>query len=83
MDLKQISTNIKKSNIYINISKVGELKDWFINQKIFNQTQDKIEINKNYKDYFIVENYKGTQTIKYKSNILELLNKNSIFGVGK
>ena len=34
MDLKQISTNIKKSNIYINISKVGELKDWFINQKI-------------------------------------------------
>lgn len=74
---------IKKLNIYTNISKVGELKSWFISQKIFNQTKNKIEINKNYKEYFIVENYRGSQTIKYKNDVLELLNKNSIFGALK
>lgn len=79
----EIIEKIKKLNIYTNISKVGELKSWFINQKIFNQTQNKIEINKNYKDYFIIENYRGNQTIKYKNDVLELLNKNSIFGVEK
>ena len=74
---------IKKLNIYTNISKVGELKSWFISQKIFNQTKNKTEINKNYKEYFIVENYRGSQTIKYKNDVLKLLNKNSIFGALK
>ena len=76
----EIVAKIKTSNIYTNISKVSELKEWFINHKIFKQTQNKLEIDSKYKDYFIVENYRGSQSIKYKKGVLELINENSIFG---
>lgn len=42
----------------------------------------KIEIDSKYQDYFIVENYRGNQNIKYKQNVLDLIGINSIFGVG-
>ena len=71
---------IKASNIYTNISKASELKEWFINNKILKQSSDKLEINNNYKNYFIIENYRGTQNIKYKKDILDLIAGNSIFG---
>ena len=32
-----------------------------------------------YKNYFIVENYRGNENIKYKANILELFKNNSLF----
>lgn len=62
---------------------MSELKEWLISHKIFKINQNKIEINSNYKDYFIVENYRGTQNIKYKQDVIELLGSNSIFGIGK
>lgn len=79
----EIVEKIKASNMYTNISKVSELKEWFINHKIFKQSQDKLEINSNYKNYFIVENYRGNETIKYKKDVLELIAGNSTFGVDK
>ncbi|AEI14072.1 hypothetical protein Flexsi_0384 [Flexistipes sinusarabici DSM 4947] len=77
----EIVAKIKASNIYTNITKVDELKEWFVTHKIFKQYQNKVEIDSNYKDYFIVENYRGNQTIKYKKDVLELISENSIFGV--
>lgn len=76
----EIVNKIKNSNLYISISKVSELKEWLINHKIFKVNHDKIEVNKQYEDYFIIENYRGNQTIKYKYDVINLLNKNSIFG---
>ncbi|MBW6489238.1 hypothetical protein [Sulfurimonas sp.] len=76
----EIVAKIKTSNIYANISKVSELKEWLINHKIFNKYQDKVEINSRYKDYFIVENYRGNQNIKYKQDVISLIGSNSIFG---
>jgi hypothetical protein len=73
-------TKIKSSSIYTNISKASELKEWFINNKILKQSSDKLEINNNYKNYFIIENYRGTQNIKYKKDVLDLIAGNSIFG---
>ena len=81
--LSEIMTKIKSSNIYTNISKASELKELFINNKILKQSSDKLEINNNYKNYFIVENYRGNQTIKYKKDVLDLIAGNSIFGSGK
>ena len=78
--LSEIMTKIKSSNIYTNISKASELKELFINNKILKQSSDKLEINNNYKNYFIVENYRGTQNIKYKKDVLDLIAGNSIFG---
>ncbi|MFX4153527.1 hypothetical protein ACOL23_01100 [Aliarcobacter butzleri] len=63
-----------------NISKVSELKERFINNKIFKQFQDKLEININYKNYFIVDIYRGNQIIKYKYDILDFISTSSIFG---
>ncbi len=34
-------------------------------------------------NYFIVENYRGNQNIKYKQNVFDLIGINSIFGMGK
>lgn len=77
----EIVAEIKASNIYTNISKVSELKEWFINHRIFKQTKNKLEIDSNYQDYFIVENYRGgNQTIKYKQDVIDLISGNSIFG---
>lgn len=76
----EIIAKIKASNIYTNISKVSELKEWLINHKVFKQNQNKLEIDSKYKDYFIVENYRGNQTIKYKQDVLELIGASSIFG---
>ncbi len=80
----EIVAKIKASSIYTNISKVSELKAWLISHKIFKEYQNKhIEIDSKYKDYFVVENYGGNQTIKYKQNVLELIEINSIFGMKK
>jgi len=76
----EIVSKIKSSNIYTNISKVSELKEWLINHKIFKQYQDKVEINSKYKDYFIIENYRGKQNIKYRQDVIDLIDSNSIFG---
>lgn len=76
----EIVAKIKASNIYTNISKASELKEWFINHNIFKQSSDKLEINSSYKNYFIIENYRGNETIKYKKDVLELIAGNSIFG---
>ena len=78
----EIVAKIKASNIYTNISKVSELKEWLVSHKIFKEYQNKIEIDSKYQDYFIVENYRGNQNIKYKQNVLDLIGINSIFGVG-
>lgn len=78
----EIVSKIKASNIYTNISKVSELKEWLVSHKIFKEYQNKIEIDSKYQDYFVVENYRGTQNIKYKQNILDLIGMNSIFGIG-
>ena len=51
--------------------------------KMFKEYKNKIEIDSKYKDYFIVENYKGNQTIKYKYDVLNLIGASSIFGMGK
>jgi hypothetical protein len=77
----EIVAKIKASNIYTNISKASELKEWMISHKIFKSHKNKIEVNSNFKDYFIIENYRGNQTIRYKKNVLDLINENSIFGV--
>lgn len=77
----EIVAKIKSSNIYTNISKVSELKEWLVNHKIFKEYKNKIEVDSQYKDYFIVETYRGNQTIRYKQDILSLINSNSIFGV--
>jgi hypothetical protein len=77
----EIVAKIKASNIYTNISKVSELKEWMISHKIFKCDKNKVEVNSNYKDYFIVENYRGTQTIKYKKDVLDLISENSIFRI--
>ena len=77
----EIVAKIKVSNIYTNISKVSELKEWMISHKIFKSYEKRVEVNSNYKDYFIVENYRGNQTIKYKKDVLELISENSIFGI--
>ena len=37
------------SNIYTNISKVSELKEWLVSHKIFKEYQNKIEIDSKYK----------------------------------
>lgn len=79
----EIIAKIKASNIYTNISKVGELKEWLVSHKIFKEYKNKIEIDSKYRDYFVVENYRGNQNIKYKQNILELIESNSIFGERK
>lgn len=79
----EIVAKIKASNIYTNISKVSELKEWLVSHKILKEYQNKIEIDSKYQDYFIVENYRGNQNIKYKQNVLDLIGINSIFGVGK
>lgn len=79
----EIVAKIKASNIYTNISKVSELKEWLVSHKIFKEYNNKVEIDSKYQDYFIVENYRGSQNIKYKQNILELIGMNSIFGIGK
>lgn len=79
----EIIAKIKASNIYTNISKVSELKEWLVSHKIFKECKNKIEIDSRYRDYFIVENYRGNQNIKYKQNILELIGMNSIFGMRK
>ena len=63
--------------------KVSELKEWLVNHKIFKEYNNKVEIDSKYQDYFIVENYGGSQNIKYKQNVLELIDMNSIFGMGK
>lgn len=77
----EIVAKIKASNIYTNISKVSELKEWMISHNIFKSHENQVEVNSNYKDYFIVENYRGTQTIKYKKDVLDLISENSIFGI--
>lgn len=79
----EIVAKIKLSNIYTNISKVSDLKEWMINHKIFKSHQNKVEVDSNYQDYFIVENYRGSQTIKYKKDVLKLISENSIFGIGR
>jgi hypothetical protein len=79
----EIVKKIKSSDLYIGISKVSELKEWLVNHRIFKIHQNKIEINKEYKNYFIVENYRGNETVKYKHDVIELLSKNSIFGFGQ
>ena len=79
----EIIKKIKASDLYIGISKASELKEWLINHKVFTITKNKIEINKEYKNYFIVENYRGNQTVKYKYDVIDLLGKNSIFGFGQ
>lgn len=76
----EIVAKIKASNIYTNISKVSELKEWMISHKIFTNYKDKLEVDKKYQDYFIIENYRGNQTIRYKKDVLDLINNNSIFG---
>jgi len=43
----------------------------------------KIEIDSKYQDYFVAENYRGNQNIKYKQNVLDLIGINSIFEIGK
>jgi hypothetical protein len=78
----EIVAKIKASDIYTNISKVSELKEWLVSHKILKEYQNKIEIDSKYKDYFIVENYRGNQNIKYKQNILDLIGINSMFGIG-
>lgn len=75
----EILEKIKDLNIYTGISKASELRKWLINHKILKQSQDKIEINSNYKSYFIVQTYKGNQIIKYKKDLLKLISKNSLF----
>jgi hypothetical protein len=77
----EIVAKIKASNIYTNISKVSELKEWMISHKIFKSHEKRVEVNSNYEDYFIIENYRGNQTIRYKKNVLDLIKSNSIFGV--
>jgi len=74
----EIVAKIKASNLYTNISKVSELKDWLVSHKVFKECKNKIEIDSRYKDYFIVENYRGNQTIKY--DVLNLIGASSIFG---
>ena len=76
----EIVVKIKASNIYTNISKVSDLKEWMISHKIFKSHESKVEVNSSYQDYFIVENYRGNQTIKYKKDVLRLISENSIFG---
>ncbi len=76
----EIVKQIKSSDLYIGISKVSELKEWLVNHRVFKINKNKIEINKEYKNYFIVENYRGNETVKYKHNVIELLSKTSIFG---
>lgn len=77
----EIVAKIKSSNIYTNISRASELKEWMIRHKILKNHQNKLEVNSQYQDYFIIESYRGTQTIKYKQDILELIGENSIFGM--
>lgn len=79
----EIVAKIKASNIYTSISKVSDLKEWMINHKVFRSYQNKLEIDNRYKDYFVVESYRGNQTIRYKIDVLELINGHSIFGMGK
>ncbi|WP_309498791.1 hypothetical protein [Sulfurovum sp.] len=79
----EIVNKIKSSNLYIGISKVSELKEWLVSHRVFKVNQTKVEINKEYKNYFIVENYRGKETVKYKYDVIDLLKKSTIFGVGQ
>ncbi|MGJ0314620.1 hypothetical protein [Aliarcobacter cryaerophilus] len=76
----EIYNKIKESKIYININKANEIKKWLIDNDILKIYNDKLSINQKYKNYFIVENYRGNENIKYKANILELFKSNSLFG---
>ena len=76
----EIYNKIKESKIYTNINKANEIKKWLIDNDILKIYNDKLSINQKYKNYFIVENYRGNENIKYKANILELFKSNSLFG---
>jgi hypothetical protein len=79
----EIVAKIKASNLYIGISKTSELKEWLISHKVLKQSNNTLEIDSKYKDYFVVENYKGNQTIKYKYDVLELISAGSMFGMNR
>ena len=82
-DAKGVDTLIQQyfyKRNYTNINKANEIKKWLIDNDILKIYNDKLSINQKYKNYFIVENYRGNENIKYKANILELFKSNSLFG---
>jgi hypothetical protein len=81
--LTELVNTIKSSNIYTTIHKTSDLKNWLINHKMLKEQNKTLEINRQYENYFIVETYKGAQSIKYKRDILTLIESNSIFGLMK
>lgn len=81
--LSELAKIIKESSVYTNISKTNELKKWLIEHKMLKEKDKKIEIEEPYKDYFIIEKYRGIENIKYKATIINLIASNSIFGYGK
>ncbi len=81
--LTEVVQAIKSLNIFVNISKPSELKKWLIEHKVLEEKNKKIEVNSKYKNYFIIEKYRGTQNIKYKLDILNLIESNSMFGIVK
>ncbi len=81
--LTEVVQAIKSLNIFVNISKPSELKKWLIEHKILKENNKTIEINSKYEKYFIIEKYRGTQNIKYKLDILNLIESHSMFGMGR
>lgn len=77
--LSELVEQLKIKSLMLSINSATELKKWLIEQQIIRQ-KEKIEINEKYSNYFVIENYRGNQTIKYKLDLLNLLQSNSLFG---
>ena len=77
------STEILKllnhDNIASSIHSVKEFKNFLLQYHFVNKKGDQLIPNENYLDYFVMENYRGKINMRFKSKIINLIEKSSLF----
>jgi len=70
---------LNNENIASSIRSVKEFKNFLLQYHFVNKKGDQLIPNENYLDYFVMENYRGKINMRFKSKIINLIEKSSLF----
>ncbi len=70
---------LSNENITSSIRSVKEFKNFLLQYHFVNKKGDQLIPNENYLDYFVIENYRGKINMRFKSKIINLIEKSSLF----
>lgn len=70
---------LSSANTVSSIHSVKEFKNFLLQSHFVKQIGEQLIPNENYLDYFVVENYRGKTNIRFKSKIIDLVKKSSLF----